>query len=169
MRQSKNWLHLARVVCILEKHSERNIHTLRNIPNIPKETYRKRLSHSAVPDFPVYPTICLSARSTKAHHAYMHTHMHDSACINAYTHTRQRNIHACTHTCMHTYMHAHVHACTHTYTHNIHTHMHGHIHACTHTCIHIYLYTQHTCMHTHATYMHTHIHDSATRQTAYYV
>ena len=48
--------------------------------------------HSAVPDFPVYTTISLTAHLMKEQHAYTHTHMYDSACIHSYTHTRQRNI-----------------------------------------------------------------------------
>ena len=54
--------------------------------------------HSAVPDFPVYTTISLTAHLMKEQHAYTHTHMYDSACIHSYKHTRQRNILAYMHT-----------------------------------------------------------------------
>jgi hypothetical protein len=63
------------------------LYAQRNIPNIPNETNRKRLSYSAVP-FLVYTTISLTARSMKAQHAYMHTHTYNSAYIHAYTHAR---------------------------------------------------------------------------------
>jgi hypothetical protein len=122
-RQSKIWLHLARVACMLEKRSGRNIHTQRNIPNIPNETYRKRLSHSAVKDFPVYPTICLTTRSTKAQHVYMHTCIHTCTTAHAYLHTHVHAYTTAQHTCMHTYMHTY-----------IHIHMQ---HTCMHTQIHV--------------------------------
>ena len=54
--------------------------------------------HSAVPDFPVYTTISLTAHLMKEQLAYTHTHMHDSACIHSYTHARQCNILAYMHT-----------------------------------------------------------------------
>ena len=57
--------------------------------------------HSAVPDFPVYTTISLTAHLMKEQHAYTHTHMYDSASIHSYTHTRQRNILAYINTHMH--------------------------------------------------------------------
>jgi hypothetical protein len=133
MCNTKNWLHLGRVACILEKHSERNIHTQRNISNIPNEKNRKRLSHSAVPDFPVYITISLTARSMKVQHSYMHTHMHHSTYIHAYTHTRIHDTATYLHTCIQTFMHTY-----------IHTHIHdsnsaAHIHTKRHTHIHTYI------------------------------
>jgi hypothetical protein len=81
-------------------------HTKHTLPNILKTTFTQCRTR-----FPVYPTICLIERSTKVQHAYMHTHMHNSTCINTYTHTRQCNIHAYMHThiCIHTYMHTHIH------------------------------------------------------------
>jgi hypothetical protein len=58
--------------------------------------------HSAVPDFPVYTTISLTAHLMKEQHAYTHTHMYDSGCIYSYTHTRQPTyLHTQIQTCMH--------------------------------------------------------------------
>jgi hypothetical protein len=162
---AKNWLHLGRVACILEKHSEQNIHTQRNIQNIPNETNRKRLSHSAVPDSPVYTTTSLTARSMKAQHSYMHTHMHDSACIRAYTHTRIQDTETYLHTCIQTYMHTYIHTythtrqqlgSTHTCIHTKHTHIHTYIRN-----IHIYIYTHtYTEIQRHVTRVVTWVRDS---------
>ncbi len=61
--------------------------------------------HSAVPDFPVYTTISLTARSMKEQHAYTHTHIHTCTTAHAYIHTHIHTYTTAQHTCIHAYRH----------------------------------------------------------------